>query len=221
MLWWWSRWKHFARTSTKICICFLFTLLIFSGFVYGCSWAVAQPPQTKEKDQAAVLAATISASKFTDAAAIEAFLALPQVCAVVLTDFAALAAARNLPSTHVPRFVLLTNTPFTAENGMLTPSLKICRHKIRSTYLPALRRIYQSTDPVAHKVNAVIRALTREINSATRGADRDQKPVGAGADTSEIDVSLSLPELGLSSVETIRLISAVREQLHAELPLGM
>ncbi|MGE0273749.1 MAG: long-chain fatty acid--CoA ligase, partial [Alphaproteobacteria bacterium] len=40
------------------------------------------------------------------------------------------------------RRIILTAEPFTVENGMMTPTLKIRRHKIREKYGEALKRLY-------------------------------------------------------------------------------
>ena len=40
------------------------------------------------------------------------------------------------------RRIVLTPEPFTVDNGMMTPTLKIRRHKIREKYGEALKRLY-------------------------------------------------------------------------------
>lgn len=42
------------------------------------------------------------------------------------------------------RSIIVADTPFTIENAMLTPSLKIRRHKIREAYQPRLDALYRS-----------------------------------------------------------------------------
>ena len=42
----------------------------------------------------------------------------------------------------VRRFIVTTQ-PFTIENGLLTPTLKVRRHKIREVYGEALERLYK------------------------------------------------------------------------------
>lgn len=52
---------------------------------------------------------------------------------------------RLSPIEKIRRFIL-TPEPFTIENGMLTPSFKIRRHKIRDYYKILLEQLYSGTD---------------------------------------------------------------------------
>ena len=49
------------------------------------------------------------------------------------------------PIEKIRRFILAPE-PFTIENGMLTPSFKIRRHKIRTIYQPLLEKLYNGID---------------------------------------------------------------------------
>ncbi len=44
------------------------------------------------------------------------------------------------------RAIKLTATPFTIENGMLTPTLKAAREVIRREYAPAMQILYEKTN---------------------------------------------------------------------------
>jgi long-chain acyl-CoA synthetase len=46
------------------------------------------------------------------------------------------------PIERIRRFAV-ARAPFTIDNGQLTPSLKIRRHKIREAYGAALERLYE------------------------------------------------------------------------------
>ena len=52
------------------------------------------------------------------------------------------ALARNFPNYGVPRNVRLLSEPWTIENGMLTPTLKLKRGRIREKYANEIAELY-------------------------------------------------------------------------------
>ena len=48
----------------------------------------------------------------------------------------------RLSNIEKVRRVIVAAEPFTVDNGMMTPTLKIRRHKIREHYGAALERLY-------------------------------------------------------------------------------
>jgi long-chain acyl-CoA synthetase len=51
-------------------------------------------------------------------------------------------AAKHFPQYGVPRAVALTLEPWTIENGMLTPTLKLKRRVIRARYQDDINALY-------------------------------------------------------------------------------
>jgi hypothetical protein len=147
------------------------------------------------------------------------FLSHPLVTAEVSRDFHATALSHRLPPTHVPRALHLTLTRFSAENGLLTPSLKVCRPALRKQFGAELKALYQSSDPIEQKVNSIVRAVAALCGLPAQEQKQKWSQSGGGAEA--VDVHKSLSEMGITSIETIRLVSAVKDQLQVELPLGM
>lgn len=52
------------------------------------------------------------------------------------------ALSRNFPNYGVPRNVRLLSEPWTIENGMLTPTLKLKRGRIREKYANEIAELY-------------------------------------------------------------------------------
>ena len=52
------------------------------------------------------------------------------------------ALAANFPNYGVPRNVRLLSEPWTIENGLLTPTLKLKRARIRAQYAEAIAELY-------------------------------------------------------------------------------
>jgi len=52
------------------------------------------------------------------------------------------------PSEQVRRF-LIASEPFTIDNGLMTPTLKIKRHAIRDAYGSTLEALYQTREAAA------------------------------------------------------------------------
>ncbi len=56
-------------------------------------------------------------------------------------------AASGFPNYGVPRMVKLLRNPWTIENGMLTPTLKLKRNMIRRTYADEIDQLYEALAP--------------------------------------------------------------------------
>ena len=52
------------------------------------------------------------------------------------------AAASDFPNYALPRAVLLTNEPWTIENGLITPTLKLKRGPLSNKFEAEIARVY-------------------------------------------------------------------------------
>ena len=53
-------------------------------------------------------------------------------------------ATKGFPQYGVPRALILTLTPWTIENGMLTPTLKLKRHIIKARFQDEITKLYEN-----------------------------------------------------------------------------
>jgi long-chain acyl-CoA synthetase len=74
----------------------------------------------------------------------EAWARHPDVVALLLAEIRRLLA--DVASYEVPRRVLIASEPFTTENGILTPTLKIKRREVLARYGEALAKLYADAD---------------------------------------------------------------------------
>ncbi len=120
----------------------------------------------------------------------------------LLTELQHIAGRHSLKSCEVPRALLITNEPWTFENGLLTPTLKLNHHRIRQHHAAALDALFTQLEhqserqPLssahAHAQVSAGDALLASIRELLR---RDQ-----------VDMERSLIENGADSMACVRLL---------------
>jgi long-chain acyl-CoA synthetase len=55
-----------------------------------------------------------------------------------------LGRSRDFKGFEVIKKVFLSNEPFTLENGLLTPTMKVKRHEVKNKYIDEIKKMYSS-----------------------------------------------------------------------------
>lgn len=129
--------------------------------------------------------------------------ALEAVENAILLDMARLALREKLQGYETPRGLILTDTAFTAQNGMMTGSLKIDRRAVAKHFEAQLSARYEALSSVQLR----LRTLLLSVLGAEKGA------AATGAHT--------FAELGGDSLRAQRLQAAVQCELGVALPISM
>ncbi|KAL6055781.1 Long chain acyl-CoA synthetase 7, peroxisomal [Balamuthia mandrillaris] len=121
---------------------------------------------------------------------------------VVLESLRGIAKEQDLPSYELPRGILLEPVPFTPENGLLTPTLKLRRVFLARHYQKRLERLYDRLE----KEESLQRRLATILSNIYINSEE----------------KVPLNELsGFDSLATIQLASVVQDEFHKEVPLQL
>jgi fatty acid CoA ligase FadD9 len=123
----------------------------------------------------------------------------------VLRDIQQCAANAGLSSHELPRVVVAADEPFTSENGLLTPSRKLSRARLRAAYR---QRLQAAFDGIESRVDQVM-ALVRQASPALQ--DPQQGSAEAASENLTASGTLTLAELGGDSTAALRLVSQLRD----------
>ena len=116
----------------------------------------------------------------------------------VLQDLRSIAQRESLRKYEVPSRLVIDFEPFTSENGLLTSSMKPCRHKLAAHYASQLK----STDGLEQRLKSLIETTTGQLISAD---DEDQEGFLANA--------------GADSLTAVRLSRLIEKDLGVVVPL--
>ena len=118
----------------------------------------------------------------------------------VLQDLRAIAKKESLRPHEIPSHLVIDFEPFTPENGLLTSSMKPCRHKLAAHYASRLK----STDTFHQRLKALIESTTGRVISAD-DEDNDDFFVNMGGDSlTAVRLSRSIEnDLGIAVPTTV------------------
>jgi acyl carrier protein len=92
----------------------------------------------------------------------------------------------------------LEKNSFTAENGLLTSTLKICRHAITKRYQKEIEELYQTAEDTISKLRDIVLSVVS---------------------TDKILDDETIYNLGADSLSTVRLVAKINEQFQQNIPL--
>eukprot|EP00753_Platysulcus_tardus_P001115 PLAT11072.1.p1 GENE.PLAT11072.1~~PLAT11072.1.p1 ORF type:complete len:1238 (-),score=422.06 PLAT11072.1:44-3667(-) len=135
----------------------------------------------------------------------------------ILSELRAVGRAHGLRAFEIPRGLLLEAEPWTAANGLLTPSMKLRRIPLRKKYGDRLRELYaQLTAAATHSG-----ASGKEEGKAD---DKSDDSVAAvllnmvadlvGTVASEVDLHSSFQDNGGSSLASVAFVSRISARWH-------
>ncbi len=128
-----------------------------------------------------------------------------QLKALILAEFARLAAQAGLQSFELPRDLLLEAAPFTQANGLLTESAKPSRPNLRARYGDALEALYRDVELRA------VKALAQSQTGSTQDRLRHIAAAVLGVDGARIDLELSFRHIGGDSLAAVQLCSLAEQ----------
>ena len=144
-------------------------------------------------------------------------ISLVQVCTLeILGSLTAVVYAPQLHKLQRLRLLgvpcLCLEEPLTVENGMLTPSLKLCRHRVLAKYERELRRLIEST-PCFHGY-----PQSTQSNHTNGDFDKVTELLAAIApgitSSGSLDESRALRDFGVTSIHFARIAAALNIPVH-------
>ena len=110
-------------------------IMIYGDPLKNCTVAIVSPDEEQVKLWAEANGKEPS-SVFAD----------PDFKAVVVDDMAQIAAAKQLSGLEKPKEIFLTSDPFSPDNGILTPTMKLRRNVARKVYQEQIDQMYSELE---------------------------------------------------------------------------
>jgi fatty acid CoA ligase FadD9 len=122
----------------------------------------------------------------------------PQFCDAVLQDLRSIGEKESLRKHEIPSRIIIDFQPFTSENGLLTSSMKPCRHKLAAHYADRLK----APNDIEQRLKTIIETATGQSIVTNK----------------EENVFLSV---GGDSLSAVRLSQMIENDLGLPLPLNV
>jgi fatty acid CoA ligase FadD9 len=123
----------------------------------------------------------------------------PQFCDAVLQDLRSIGEKEALRKHEIPSRIIIDFQPFTSENGLLTSTMKPCRHKLASHYADRLKT---PNDDIEQRLKTIIQIVTGQSVSKEK---EENVFLNAGGD----------------SLSAVRLSRMIENDLGIPLPLNI
>jgi fatty acid CoA ligase FadD9 len=88
----------------------------------------------------------------------------PQLCDAILQDLRLIGERESLRKHEIPSHIIVDFEPFTPENGLLTSSMKPCRHKLASHYADRLK----TPNTIEQRLKTIIESITGQSISTDK-----------------------------------------------------
>ena len=122
----------------------------------------------------------------------------PQFCDAVLQDLRSIGEKESLRKHEIPSHIIIDFQPFTPENGLLTSSMKPCRHKLAAHYADRLK----TSNTIEQRLKTIIETATGQSISTDK----------------EENVFISV---GGDSLAAVRLSRMIENDLGISVPLNI
>lgn len=145
------------------------------------------------------------------------------VIRVVMTADAELTSFFQMQSHEVPQAVYLEKEPFTPENGLMTPTTKLCRHAIAKEYMHIISKMYDKADDVMEtQLQSLLETLVLHTNAQDNTQDKPDslgtQATAPGSQGKE-GFNISLSAIGIDSLATVQFVTMIKQKLRVQIPL--